>query len=89
MLLYISLKKINLNDKFYYFNTKAICVLFFAGAVVRYMFDFVKYKNSSCFKEYHNYNEKPELEMLDAIIGFFIIGILIVVLVSIFHKHGW
>lgn len=66
----------------------------FLGASIRYLIDFVKAKISKTeriysFKEYRNYEEKADVEMLDAIIGFCVFGIIIIFLVTIFNRREW
>jgi hypothetical protein len=41
------------------------------------------------FKDYHNYDEHPESEMLDAIIGFIIFGVMIGIFIKVTDRHGW
>ncbi|MBA5792434.1 hypothetical protein H3159_06565 [Flavobacterium sp. xlx-221] len=65
----------------------------FLGASFRYLFDFLKYKLTKktpkpIFKSYRNYEESPDVEMIDAIIGFITLGILLMIIIPILRIHN-
>lgn len=69
-------------------------VICFFGALVRYLLDFFTSKvpkdgKKMSFKEYHNYDEKPDIEMLDAIVGSIFCGILLIFIIGIIRRSGW
>ncbi len=64
------------------------------GALVRFLWDLVmnKFKKRPQvikFKDYRNYSENPDTEMIDAIIGFIIFGAIIGVFIRVTNRHGW
>lgn len=69
-------------------------ILCFFGALVRYSLDCLTGKKKKegkkiTFKDYRNYDEKPDVEILDAIVGFIIFGIIISVFVRVTTINGW
>jgi hypothetical protein len=66
----------------------------FLGASLRFLWDLIIVKlnnkrHNIRFKDYHNYDEHPESEMLDAIIGFIIFGVMIGIFIKVTDRHGW
>lgn len=64
----------------------------FFGALIRYFLDIWKFRKTAKkirFKEYHNYSEKPDVEMLDAIVGSIVCGILLILIMNIVRRNGW
>lgn len=67
-------------------------IICFFGALVRYFLDVCKLKKTGKkirFKEYRNYSEKPDVEMLDAIVGSIVCGILLILFMNIMRRNGW
>ncbi len=66
----------------------------FFGASVRFLWDLVitKFRRNHKtikFKDYRNYNEHPDVEMIDAIVGFIIFGIIIGIFIRVTTRNGW
>ena len=64
-----------------FFMHSLIC---FIGAFIRFLFFRIKNlkkveKENIKFKEIRNYKEKPDVEMLDAILGGVVLGVLLLV----------
>ena len=66
----------------------------YLGASFRYFFDFLYFKikgdkRKLNIKDYYNYNEQPDKELIDGIIGFFVLGCLIAIFVKIARVNSW
>lgn len=69
-------------------------VFCFLGASVRYLWDLIvlkvtKGKRTIKFKDYRNYDEHQDVEMIDAIVGFIIFGLIIAFFVRLARINGW
>ena len=66
----------------------------FLGALARYLWDLIRTKINrnikvGKFKDYRNYSEHPDVEIIDSIVGFMIFGLLLAVLIRIARINGW
>ncbi len=66
----------------------------YLGASFRYFFDFLYFKikgdkNKLSIKDYYNYKEQPDNELIDGIIGFLVLGSLIAIFVKLARINGW
>jgi len=66
----------------------------FIGASLRFLWDLIiiktKKKHQSIkFKDYHNYDENSDTEIIDAIVGFIVFGIIIFISIKVINKHSW
>lgn len=66
----------------------------YLGASFRCFFDLLYFrikgdKRKLNIKDYYNYNEQPDKELIDGIIGFFVLGCLIAIFVKIARVNVW
>lgn len=69
-------------------------VFCFFGALIRFLWDLVmimfkKRPQSARFKDYRNYSEHPDTEMIDAVMGFVVFGVIIAIFIRITDWYNW
>ena len=69
----------------YFFLHYVLCL---TGALTRFLFYKIKSistkNNDKEFKDFYFYYEKPDIEMLDAVLGSFVLGVIVYILFKFF-----